>query len=831
MHPDMRRALDEIHRNCPQEAVFILDAVLASTEYNGRREKDSTGDGRAATQGSTASLFDSEMQTSTMVPPAHVSATGRVNSKAETLNDTQLERFLLLRSDAYAMLSMHERSLRDAEAAVEVSKGVSPLAYFAVGRQHRNLWAIDDAVLAFNTAEVLIASVLHRLQQQSGAGKGRAFSGTQCAKYAVWNQGKKETDQEFWANQGFSPQEVLELGITREEYEMQQQEMKRSREERKRQLHPPTSPSASSSPTAEAVEELSVESLSDVQLLSLFGMDNNELGAWRKISCECKALQIVNVHQTIPTQLYTAALELMFPKVNAVSSGILIAIENGTTQNLSLVGSQLRGGAYFPGHNPPQCIECGHVGLAPLASVSSWVGFSGSLCFEVGDNLCAFLYFDNPKIKSRKGGVRLIGHASTDLCLAYAEVNAEAGAGRLSPSRGGAATTAGLRAVAIPVNSVWMTRHTAVSHQRRLKVSVTIEEATRVIHFSVEEAPQDPPKPIDLLMALEYGGAPLLKKMSTINRSWRRVVNRLPPYMFSPCTRATAYPDYQCTMDRIISPWFVRDPAPIVWHIVQEMKTSDRTDLSLCDPSRPHAHILWGLYDMQSHITTVMTGEVPRRSIVAQLKDDWSVFANNACVVESALGNQYAHLEISTSPNSPGPLMLYMQSEVKKFDYLMYVARKPKPIITGAVRATHADPVAARGVVVGTVTSAAGGPTIVGKVKPATAAATVVAGSAPHAVSGGERATVAGSVVTSQPCSFSVWKTKQECGASLVNSQPKQTNSGEELMAEVFLSGQSGGVASSDPQLPGRRVYGEVKLYPGADALLVALMIFASVRM
>lgn len=702
----------------------------------------------------------------------------------ESFNAVQLERLLLLKADALAMLARHQSSLQEALAAVEVSQGSSPIAYFTVGRQFRYLWLLEDAVLAFQKGETIVMTVLLAYSRACGhSPSGRGWSSTQFLSFAYWNTGKQrirhsplphtpvptdsgelhatddpaqgmhslgceifappleqnaiqgeENEDDFWASEGFSPEEAKEIGMSKEEYQWQQDALQHSRDEVRQQKveqrgipqmkdSRPTATSHSSGKATNAegnfsslrypqksgeegevnshegeallVEEgkkadtmeesnrmgstsvvlsslsddeageattttpappvkeggdphrvrtpacshdtpisrphtssvehdtnfigvsktdrrmegdairysyslsflSSVSPLSDAELLSLLGMDQYELSIWRRQADECRALLAVNISQTIPSTSFTASLTTLWPKVESVRNGVIVAIENSSHETMCLVGATFNGGSHLESYTCPPVIPKDHTGIV-LLQTTSWSGYHGTLCFELENSLCCFFYFDIPMIASKKVGVRLLEHRAADLRLAFEEANGEANKGveksiaatssvfssgngvstasrpasrqhsqlfstldsrdgsphyspfpshssrsqipttsrettiRVhSPARRVAATLAGLQAVKIPSQSVWLSTHSAHSSHRHVKVVGKASEG-RLVHFVVAEVPTSPLQPIDLITALEYAGPEALKKLSVVNRACRTLVNHFPPLLF-----------------------------------------------------------------------------------------------------------------------------------------------------------------------------------------------------------------------------------------------------------------------------------------------------------
>lgn len=210
---------------------------------------------------------------------------GEVKLK-DKLNAIQLERLLLLKADALSILARHDSSLQEALAAVEISQGSSPVAYFTVGREYRFLWALSEAVLAFQKGESIIRAVIHECMRVSrNSVSGRGWASTQYFCLAYWNRRKKyslppsdspcstpiraigmavsqmddtndcvkftgsasitetkkvenfeeDETENFWASEGFSPEEVKEMGLSIQEYHWQQEALKQTREDARQQ--------------------------------------------------------------------------------------------------------------------------------------------------------------------------------------------------------------------------------------------------------------------------------------------------------------------------------------------------------------------------------------------------------------------------------------------------------------------------------------------------------------------------------------------------------------------------------------------------------------------
>lgn len=266
-----------------------LDLYLASSSIGSKKITECSG-GSTETVGLSSFPSTDCIKGASSVPDASNPVALSLSSSSfvaegktkDKLNAVQLERLLLLKADALSTLSRHDISLQEALAAVEISQGGSPVAYFTVGREYRYLLRLDEAVLAFQKGESLITAVVHDYMRASRyAPSKKGWASTQYFSLAYWNKKQKqlqstcslrssslvamedrighraegiawgmhsvgngiaaastqdcgaedEENENFWASEGFSPEEAKEIGMSIEEYQWQQEALQHSREE------------------------------------------------------------------------------------------------------------------------------------------------------------------------------------------------------------------------------------------------------------------------------------------------------------------------------------------------------------------------------------------------------------------------------------------------------------------------------------------------------------------------------------------------------------------------------------------------------------------------
>lgn len=926
IHDVLRRAVEELcEQHNPSQAIQIINSALAGTEYavgprvvlpSSPTAKSASPIGNrphsvvaaAMAQGSalsnrlgppvvgvvTGNVIASKLAGApnpvsssitykadgvTPVSPASsaVKEKGSPRSALDLFNSVQLERLLLLRADAYAMMHQPEKSLRDALSAVEVSSGQSPLAYFTVGRQHRQMWAIEEALLAFQTADTLIASVIHAYVSAYGNTEERrksSWSMTQCLELAVWNQkiipqtgsntdnGEQQEqllnenaadDEEFWASLGYCTQEVAALGLSRYDFERQQAELQRTREEYRQRrancspipaelqntLPTPSSSTSSGSPVSPMNDTVN---LTEVEMLTLFGMGLEELGMWRRLKAECQALLEVNEKHTIPSSSYSAALTTLWPTVSGVRCGVIVSVENSTSRPLEFVGALLQGGSLISGQKFPSVIPKGHVGVAVLQTMSSWTGFHGSLCFELANHLSCFCYFDVPMLSAKKVGIRLVEHPSHDLRRAFGELNegalpAVTGPSSNYSSRAPPATTLGVRVTRIPPNSVWLHSHTANSATRRIKVWSTVYGSDlKVMQYIIAEVPPVPLSLLELLPALEYAGPYALKKVSQVNRACRKMVNHLPPTLFNYGVRRTAYPDYMLEMDRRCSPWVIRDKEQVVWRIFAEGRIGDNWEMSLMDASPsvasgPNNPILRISSDVNSSSGVILFGgrDSQRRTPLAYVKEQWSLFSQRVFHCETPLGNQFAHV----TTNQRGHIVFTFSGYGTTGREQSMIVAKKSETQPGSLSRPSSEVSRTVGDALITSKPYYQSPPKSGRGPQGASNASVSSGGFPSLLSGssaglGSSTGILGSALPQDSVltgrtevKFSLWQPREECGGSLVDRQPENTNNGEDFIGDVLVLPYPWG--------RGQQI-GEIKINPNIDSLCVLLLCFTILR-
>jgi hypothetical protein len=523
------------------------------------------------------------------------------------------------------------------------------------------------------------------------------------------------------------------------------------------------------SAVAAAAEEESTPTSYVTDLLQC-GMSPNELSMWRRLANESRALLAMQQSHTVPSTVLSSTMTLLDRRISGTRGGLIISIENNTHTPLRFVGALAPEGLYHESYSFPDAISKAHCGVSMLHP-RGWGGYSGAVCYELHENLCCFLYFDSPLLGSVKYGVRFVDLRASDLRRAYAEVYKETGvygiaggtttaaiapptpvvimssmssangfgnlsgisggAGRAAPTgvsiRGAstpltttvASMNAARAAIRMPPSNTWVVAHTASSASQRPVKASSRMLGGQTIAFSLGEVLAVRLRSVELIPALEYVGAVTLKKISSVSRRYRELVNHLPPPMFYGSGRRS-YPDYCVGSDRYVSPWIVRDAQPVTWKLIFDGRMADQEEFSISDEADMQKHILCFSADAQTKVTGyVYLGD--KRCLQYIIKESWIPFSNTlylttpigrtfaSCV---AMNNQSQYTLSLTSSTNQGTSSSNSNGNntangggARQGDDVLYTARKRvHPANGGVARAT---PVNATTVTAGTEASVA----------------------------------------------------------------------------------------------------------------------------
>ncbi|KPI88341.1 hypothetical protein ABL78_2580 [Leptomonas seymouri] len=916
-------------------------------------------------------------------------------NKRHSFNRTQILRLLLIRCEAFSALKQHTRALQDAEKAVEVSRGQSAEAYFNLGREQRRQFNIVEAASAFDTAEALLRS----MQQAIASGK-TVFDG--------WSE-EASSDEVFWADRGFQMEEVRSMGITRREYETQEHSSYRNH--MGNSFSGPTSPTSvngrsittlrgepatplssvgrarvrhgtdgnvtnsftmtpnegqilQGSSTTAYVTPVNASIVCDSTITSgdesapvapmsdwlQFGMSPNELSMWHRLANESRALLAMRQSHTVPSSVLSSTMSLLDLRISGTRGGLVISIENNTHAPLRFVGALAPSALYHESCSFPDVISKAHCGVAMLHP-RGWAGYSGSVCYELNENLCCFLYFESPLLGSVKYGVRFVDLRASDLRRAYAEVYERTGvygiaggttttaitasvttgttgmsnglnfSGSSSNSNGGGVnglgsagrvgvmgvairgaatplttTAAGLKAardaIEIPPPNTWVVTHTASSAMQRPVKASSRMVGGHTIALSLAEVLAVRLRSVELIPALEYVGAVTLKKISSVSRRYRELINNLPPSMFYGAGRR-CYPDYCVGSDRYISPWIVRDAQPVTWKLVYDGRMADQEEFSISDENDMQKHILCFTADVQTKVTGyVYLGD--KRCLQYIIKESWVPFSNTLYLT-TPIGRTFASC-VSTNNQTQYTLSLTSSSNQSGShangggEDVLYTARKrvyaakssneavrttPVPVgvvlngdearlvrekvspsgaafgqqthsmaPTGVVDVSSGDGNARRNwtghavsaapvIVSGTPIEGGVNNTVVG-----TPVATMSTSKAtpprplslvsPNAASAGciSAAAAASAIITpTHPEYYTIWRSQRVSGGAVAGgAAPPTTNGGADIIAEVKVIPMAFGMTTKG------YCVAEIKMFSGADAMLVSLLSFLMAR-
>lgn len=873
-------------------------------------------------------------------------------------NAIQVLRLLLYRAECLSLLKEHEAALADSLAALEVSQGQDPEAYFMAGREYKKLLRMNEAVQAFDTGEALLRSISQAAAQHSSrltqAGSGTYNSNFDSYAALVYynntnfiSTGKtpaeqqEEEDADYWSMRGFTLEEVRKLNITKQDLDIVEEHAAAKRAashhgggNTNNHSHSHsnntsgrglTSPTALHSPLG-STDDVNASGLfasdasnpgnqyRDEIIFQNYGFSVSELSMWSQMSKESKALVDMRVSHTVHSSVLPTALTLLDQRLTNARGGLIFSIDNNTTGEFQLIGCspgdfQCAYHFFFPERILP-----GSSGLALLHASSSWSGYSGVACYELAPRLCCFFYFDNPMIGGVKVGTRFCTLPAGEVRRAFRAVHGPASlpksmnyhqqSNRGQDTNGTNAEQireAANRAVRLPPSASWTATHTATTARgRNIQAGCSLQESmtssNRFVFFYVCEMSSVRLRPVELLAAIDYGGAQVLKKLSATNQRFRSLVNHLPPPLFYDYGSRWSYPDYVLPVDRVLSPWTVHDRDPVRWRLYFDVRHFDREDFIFYNEhpnsTQPILHIS---ADIQSRVACTVSYGDKRRPLM-QVKESWVPFSNTL-YLQTPMSRTFASVHNDTTQNTfrltlggqgvtntgsgSGGASANARQEV------VYVARKRVDLLHGAPVGAAAVPL--HGGSVGTantnlsaanlVGGAGGGAKRVvgsvlakGEVKSGAVAGGVVQGKSLYKAS--EHATaiqastsslvdVANNSLTSRVLSsnttngdsmaatggtplpsymqhgetYCIWRPVLASGASVRGagsssptpapgadgSSASSTNAGQELVAEVR-------VMASLPLSNKNMVVGDLKLYPGADALMVAILTFCILR-
>lgn len=832
--------------------------------------------GGGATDGSTRVSAKSNQQQSSHPNAQQPQQTGR----RFTFNALQLVRLLLLRCEAYGFSKQHDKALVDARAAVDISQGQHPEAFFYMGRELRKLFRIEECVRAFEAGEAVMLAI------------ARAYlSGSIKISDGVV-QGTPVTDEEFWAMRGFQMSDIDRLSLVRSSVENQEALSLRQRQEAQKFPHAqvesgagsrlpnrvgsPVCPggsykSALTFPRADftetdnvpggssnvgghhrsaslrrtdsscTVSSTSNEDGSDeltrafttivkggpesetTQSLQVFGMPPGEINMWRRRAKESRALHAMHRSHTIPAEVSSTMLLLLDRRISGVRCGIAVAIENSTSSPLRLVTLSSPDSSYNGNYSFARSIPVGHCGIGLLQPKSSWSGFSGTVVYEADESLCCFLYFDSSMVKAVRFGARFVRVRACD--VERAQTEGEPVTGRHSTSAAGQSLA--LQALQNPSYSAIHASPLTTSSQHA-KVSCYLYGA-QTLFFSLTQTLPVYLRSVELLTALEFAGPIALKKLSAVSRRYRDLVNSLPPPLLYGGSRHV-YPDYCIAQDCVSSPWTVRDKEAITWRLVYEGRVFDKDEFVIVDDSDQGSHAIFCVTaDVHTRmVSTFYYGD--RRCPQLQVKESWMPFSSTRYLV-TPLGRTLGMVSQNTTQ---GQCTLTLNSFCEKDETPFYTARRRESM-----------PSNNGGGASGGAFSSNSPPTRLGIHAPASASEGGVSGQGQGRSMGlgtpsGSRTTIATGKLgdpsgnrggntpiqgnTSRIEHYSIWRPQRVSGASTALSSAAHTNHGADVVAELSVLSPG-----NQPLMKGV-VLGHAKLLPGADALLVCTMLFCIVR-
>ncbi|CCW63411.1 unnamed protein product, partial [Phytomonas sp. EM1] len=504
------------------------------------------------------------------------------------------------------MVKQYKKALGDAITAVAVSEGRSPQACFYLGREYRRFLQIPEAVAAFDAAEALLRGIL----RADRAGLTRLTADLLP---------EPTGDDDFWAQRG--RRGGGGEGETEKEKEKEREKAKVKETEMEDAY-------------AAAMEG------GNARCLRLFGMSVAELAGWRRRASEARSVMAVQGHHTVAFPTHNAMLTLLSRRIATVRGGLVLSIENALPLPMHLLGCVAPDASFYVNFDFPATIENGHCGLAMLQP-RKWGGYSGSVCYALGEKLCCFFYFERTMMGTIKFGVhfhdvltdvlrralRQTADATPGIRTGHIAPPGSGGAeglsnpldGRLTPTLKGsvlvssaaahASRLVALNALQTPPTTAWVSTHSAKLPDGRLVKASAYLHGNQTICFSLSEIPSVRVKDVELLPALEYAGPLVLKKLSAVSKHYREVVNQLPPPMFFGGERH-AYPDYCAMGDGRSSPWVLREERPVKWRILFESRAAEREEFHIIGKNSPPQAFLYIVTNAQTKVaSTVYYGD------------------------------------------------------------------------------------------------------------------------------------------------------------------------------------------------------------------------------
>ncbi|EPY31469.1 hypothetical protein STCU_03440, partial [Strigomonas culicis] len=622
-------------------------------------------------------------------------------------NAIQVLRLLLYRAECLSLLKEHEAALADSLAALEVSQGQDPAAYFMAGREYKKLLRMNDAVQSFDTGEALLRSISQAAAAHA-AGLTQSGSSTYTGSFdsyaalVYYNNAafgttktpaerQQEEEADYWSMRGFTLEEVRRRQITRQDLALQEEHaaVKRAAGQGAGAGATQTAsggsaqaahtPLATPDPMAEESANYGALLTSDPTnpsnqyrdeiIFQNYGFSISELAMWSQLSKESKALVDMRVSHTVNSAVLPTALTLLDQRLSSARGGLIFAIDNTTNNEFQLIGCspgdfQCAYHFFFPERILP-----GSSGLALLHSSSTWSGYAGVACYELGPRLCCFFYFDNPMIGAVKIGTRFCALPASEVRRAFRAVHGAASlpksmnyhqqSGRghdINATNAEQIREAATRAVRLPAITTWTASHTATTGRGcTIQAGCNLQESpstsNRFAFFHVCEMASVRLRPVELLSALDYGGAQVLKKLSATNQRFRNLVNRQPPTLFYDSGSRWSYPDYVLPGDRVLSPWTVHDREPVRWRLYFDARHLDREEFVFCSEQSNGAQpILHVSAEVQSRVACTFSYGDRRRPLL-QVKESWVPFSNTL-YLQTPMSRTFASLHNDTTQNA-----------------------------------------------------------------------------------------------------------------------------------------------------------------------------------
>ena len=262
------------------------------------------------------------------------------------LTDKQKERMLLLRAECLHKLRDDAGGYALCQEAMKVSKKQSPQPYFVAGRILLSLLKVAEAVEAFDTAEILMASPVGSsadLKENEELGD--------------------EATNDAWAMIGVDPR------------------------------NPPDGPPPVASATPKEVP-VTWEWAGDLEY-------------WRKSEAEARALASMLTTHTIPRNVVRVGAVVLKQKLSDVARrSLVLVVQNETHNDLCLQFDHFFDGTFLANHTFPNVIKPGEVGIA-AAHNNSWKGtVKGVVGFTFSGDDGVLCFFENPLMGNFRSEVK-----------------------------------------------------------------------------------------------------------------------------------------------------------------------------------------------------------------------------------------------------------------------------------------------------------------------------------------------------------------------------------------------------------------------------------------